>query len=53
MSPGSSVDWRKLLKDKTGEELSARAMLEFFMPLMDWLKKENAGRKYTLEEPGN
>ena len=53
MRPGSSVDWRKLLKDKTGEELSARAMLEFFMPLMDWLKKENAGRKYTLEEPGN
>ena len=53
MRPGSSVDWRKLLKDKTGEELSARAMLEYFMPLMDWLKKENAARKYTLEEPGN
>ena len=50
MKPGSSVDWRKLLKDKTGEDLSARAMLDFFMPLMDWLKKENAGRKYTLVE---
>ena len=51
MRPGSSIDWRKLLKDKTGEELSARAMLDYFMPLMEWLKKENAGRKYTLEEP--
>lgn len=51
MKPGSSVDWRKLLKDKTGENLSARAMLEYFMPLMEWLKKENAGRKYTLAEP--
>ncbi len=51
MKPGSSEDWRKLLKDKTGEDLSARSMLDYFMPLMDWLKKENAGRKYTLEMP--
>jgi len=50
MKPGSSTDWRKLLKDKTGEELSARAMLEYFEPLMEWLKKENSGRKYTLPE---
>jgi peptidyl-dipeptidase A len=45
---GSSSDWRKLLKDNTGEEMSARAMLEYFMPLMEWLKKENAGRNYSL-----
>jgi peptidyl-dipeptidase A len=51
MRPGSSVDWRKLLKDKTGEDLSARAMLEYFSPLMEYLKKENAGRKYTLQSP--
>jgi peptidyl-dipeptidase A len=50
MRPGGSGDWRKLLKDKTGEDLSARAMLDYFAPLMDWLKKENAGRKYTLPE---
>jgi peptidyl-dipeptidase A len=50
MEPGSSVDWRKLLKDKTGEDLSARAMLEYFQPLMEWLKKENEGRKYTMPE---
>lgn len=51
MRPGSSVDWRKLLKEKTGEDLSARAMLDYFSPLMDFLKKENTGRKYTLEMP--
>lgn len=50
MKPGSSADWRKLLKDKTGEDLSARAMLEYFQPLMEWLKKENKGRKYSLSQ---
>jgi len=48
MKPGSSVDWRLLLKEKTGEDLSARAMLDYFRPLLDYLKKENEGRKYTL-----
>lgn len=47
---GSSKDWRQVLKEKTGEELSARAMVEYFSPLMDYLKKENKGRKYTLPE---
>lgn len=51
MRPGSSVDWRKLLKEKTGEDISARAMLDYFNPLMNYLKKENQGRKYTLELP--
>lgn len=49
MTPGGTGDWQQMLKDKTGEELSARAMLEYFAPLMEWLKKENEGRKYTLE----
>jgi peptidyl-dipeptidase A len=48
MRPGSSVDWRILLKEKTGEDLSARAMLDYFSPLMKWLQEQNAGRKYTL-----
>ncbi len=50
MRPGGSGDWRKLLKDKTGEDLSARAMLDYFKPLMEWLKKENTGRKYSMPE---
>lgn len=48
MRPGASADWRQLLKEKTGSDLSAKAMLDYFAPLMDYLKKENAGRKYTL-----
>lgn len=50
MQPGASKDWRVILKEKTGSELSAKAMLDYFNPLMDYLKKENAGRKYTLPE---
>jgi peptidyl-dipeptidase A len=50
MKPGASADWRKLLKEKTGSDLSAKAMLDYFAPLMDYLKKENQGRKYTMPE---
>lgn len=50
MSPGASRDWRVVLRENTGEDLSARAMLRYFEPLMAYLKKVNAGRKYTLEE---
>jgi peptidyl-dipeptidase A len=50
MKYGCSKDWREVLKEKTGSELSAKAMLDYFAPLMEYLKKENAGRKYTLPE---
>jgi peptidyl-dipeptidase A len=48
MRPGASKDWRVVLKETTGEDLSARAMLEYFQPLMDYLRKVNAGRKHTI-----
>lgn len=50
MRPGASADWRKLLKEKTGEDLSAKAMVRYFQPLMAHLKKVNKGRTYTLPE---
>lgn len=50
MAPGSSRDWRAVLRETTGEDLSARAMLRYFEPLTNYLKKVNAGRKYTLPE---
>ena len=50
MTPGASKDWREMLKEKTGSDLSAKAMLDYFSPLMDYLKKENENRKYTLPE---
>ncbi len=48
MSPGGTKDWRKLVRETTGSKVSAKAMLNYFAPLMEWLKKENEGRKYTL-----
>jgi len=50
MSPGSSRDRCIVLKETTGEDLSAKVMLRYFEPLTDYLKKENAGRKYTLPD---
>jgi peptidyl-dipeptidase A len=45
MTPGASRDWRAVLREKTGEDLSAKAMLEYYQPLYDWLVKQNEGRK--------
>ena len=38
-------DWRQLIKEATGEELSARAMLEYYQPLMKYLQEQNKGRE--------
>ncbi len=48
LRPGANTDWRKLLRDATGEDLSARAMIDYFKPLLEWLKTQNAGRKATI-----
>jgi len=45
LSVGATRDWRQLLREATGEDLSTRAMKEYFAPLQKWLEKENAGRK--------
>jgi peptidyl-dipeptidase A len=50
LTPGMSVDWKELLKEKTGSALSAQPMLRYFAPLMKWLKEQNKGRKATLAE---
>lgn len=48
LSKGASQDWRELLREKIGEDLSAKAMLNYFEPLMEYLKEANKGREYTL-----
>ncbi len=48
MRPGASRNWRTVLKEKTGEELSARAMLSYYEPLMQYLQEVNKGRKKTF-----
>ena len=50
MRPGSTGDWRQLIREITGDDLSAQAMLTYYAPLMDYLKKVNRGRKHTLPE---
>jgi peptidyl-dipeptidase A len=50
LSPGASVDWREHLKNSIGSEMSAKPMIEYFAPLLEWLKEQNKGRKYTLPE---
>jgi peptidyl-dipeptidase A len=50
MRPGASRDWRIVLKEKTGESLSARAMLEYYKPLLIWLKEQNRGRRSVLAD---
>ncbi len=42
---GATRDWREVILEKTGEKVSTRAMLEYFEPLMEYLKKENKGRE--------
>ncbi|MBX7206579.1 MAG: M2 family metallopeptidase [Bacteroidia bacterium] len=50
MKYGASKDWRAVLKEKTGSDLSAAAMLKYFEPLLPYLKELNKGRTYTLPE---
>lgn len=50
MREGASKDWRQVLKESTGDELSAKAMLEYYQPLFQWLHEQNKGKKYSLPE---
>ncbi len=50
LEKGGTEDWRKVLKDATGEELSTRAMVDYFQPLMAWLEEQNKGRKIGWDE---
>lgn len=49
MDKGATVDWRRLLKETTGEDLSTRAMAEYFKPLVAWLEVQNKGRQIGWE----
>ena len=49
LSTGGTRDWRQLLHETTGEDLSTRAMKEYFAPLMAWLEEQNKGRQIGWE----
>jgi peptidyl-dipeptidase A len=45
LKKGSTQDWRRVLKQATGEDISTRAMAEYFKPLQSWLEEQNKGRQ--------
>ena len=45
LSLGATRDWDQVLRETTGESLTARPMMTYFAPLLDWLKTQNQGRK--------
>ncbi len=49
LKKGSAEDWRKVLKDATGEDISTRAMADYFKPLESWLEEQNKGRQIGWE----
>ncbi|PYK33372.1 MAG: peptidase [Verrucomicrobia bacterium] len=49
LKKGATEDWRKVLKEATGEDISTRAMMDYFKPLMTWLEEQNKGRQIGWE----
>jgi peptidyl-dipeptidase A len=45
MKVGATRDWRQLIREATGEDLSARAMLEYYQPLVHYLQEQNKGKQ--------
>ena len=50
MRPGMSRDWRTVLRETTGQDLSAAALVDYFAPLLPYLEQVNAGRTHTLPD---
>jgi peptidyl-dipeptidase A len=44
LAPGASRDWREVLREATGEDLTAEPMLEYYRPLLTYLEQQNRGR---------
>ncbi len=42
---GATRDWDAVLKEATGQSLTAEPMMTYFAPLLTWLEEQNAGRK--------
>lgn len=52
LSKGASQPWQKTMKELTGgEKMDASAVLEYFAPLQEWLKQQNAGQTCGWKTP--
>jgi peptidyl-dipeptidase A len=49
LKQGATRDWREVIKEATGEELSSRAMVDYFKPLQTYLEQQNKGRDTSWE----
>ncbi len=47
---GNTRDWREVMVEFAGGEISARAMLDYYAPLLDWLRDQNQGREHALAQ---
>lgn len=45
MRPGATRPWRDLIRQATGQDLSARFMVEYYAPLLDFLRRQNQGQQ--------
>jgi len=45
MKHGATRDWRELIREVTGEPPNGKAMLEYYEPLMKYLREQNKGRE--------
>ncbi len=45
LSLGATRDWNAVLRESTGQGLTARPMVAYFEPLLSWLQEQNQGRK--------
>lgn len=45
LSLGATRDWREVLREATGRDLSTEPMLEYFEPLVAYLEEQNSGRR--------
>ena len=52
LSKGNSQPWQQTMAELTGgEQMDASAVLEYFSPLQDWLKRQNEGKTCGWSEP--
>jgi len=49
LEQGGMRPWREVIRDATGSDLSTRPMVAYFQPLLEDLKKANAGRQCGWE----
>jgi len=45
MEQGATRPWRDVIREATGSDLTTKPMVAYFRPLLEELKKENAGRQ--------